>query len=748
MMEQSQQPVQPSVNGATMSDGSVPLARYWQIILKRILTVIVVTVGVVSLVAVYTFREPKIYEARTTIVIDLQRPQVLGTDVQPVVDLSPADYWNSSQFYQTQYKIITSRMMAQKVVNTLGLADDLEFLHLSHIDDPEALAKALEATDPVDVLLKGLEIEPALDSRMVGIVFRHTSPEHAMRVATAVAETYQDMNADDKMESTGRAHRWLTSQYQDVKKRLEDSDRAMYDFRRENNVLTTSLEDRQTITTQRLMDLNQRLTAVRSERLRAGAEVEQIRQMRRSDLRGMSFNEVIDNPLVQSLKTTHTQLRQREAELGEKYLDGHPELAAVHRQREAAGKDLDREIVAILATADNRLKVLQRTEGGLEQELDSVKEEALELSEKELVYAELKREHQNNERMYDLVLKRLKETDLSRFLKDNNVRLLDTARVPVSPVYPRVWLNLLIGVVTGLVAGVGLAFVKEMLDHTIRTQADVEEDLQMTFLGLIPAFKSDNEGGGASDTEVVSNLKELHCHNFPKSTAAECCRMIRTNLLFMSPERPLSRLAVTSPGPQEGKTITSANIATVMAQSNTRVLLVDTDMRRPRLHHVFAMDNSVGMTSLILGESTYEDAIRHTVVPNLDVLCCGPIPPNPAELLHTERFQEIMRNLDARYDRVIFDTPPTMVVADAMIIANLVDGVVFVVSGGKTSKDVARQARSKLVGVNAPLLGCIVNNVDLQDRQYGQYYYNYGRYGGYYGEEEDSELDAEPAKAA
>ncbi len=718
----------------------VPVTRYLQILLKRILTVILVSGAIFGLVAVYTLRQPRIYEAKTTLIVELNRPQILGDDVQPVTDLSPADYWKPEQFFETQYNIIRSRTLAQKVVNDLGLENDLEFLGLAQVEDPEELARRLEESDAVKVLLERLEIEPAVDSRIVGLKFRHTNPEIATRVVNAVAETYQQFNADERVESTGRAHRWLTGQFLDVKAKLEQSERALHEFKMKHNILTTSLEDRQNITTQQLMDLSQKLTSARSERLRAAAEVEQIRQVR-ARAEGVvagSFDAVIDNPLVQNLKVETSGLRQREAELSSRFLDDHPDLIAVRRQLEIVQSDRDLEIDTILAAAENRLRVLQRTESGIQQELESVKQEALDLNAKELEYAELERDYQNNERLYTLVLKREKETDLARFLRDNNVRILDAALTPERPVLPRVWLNLLIGAVVGLAAGVALAFVREMLDNTVRTQSDVEERLGMTFLGLIPLFNPEREKG-SSEEGTVEEYKDLYIHNFPKSTVAECMRTIRTNLLFMSPDRPLRTLVVTSPGPREGKTVTASNLASVMAQSNTRVLLVDTDMRRPRVHKVFNMVNDVGISSLMLGEVTYEEAIKPTPVPNLDVMCCGPIPPNPAELLHTERFQEVIRGLLERYDRVIFDSPPTIAVTDAMIISQLVDGLIFVVAGGRTARDVAAQAHSRLAGVNAPILGCILNQVDLGDRRYGQHYYYYRRYGQYYGQSEEEE---------
>ena len=739
--EHNIQPLPPGLDAP--EEGLIPLREYWEVILKRIWLVVLVTIAVFALVAAYTFQLPKKYEARASLIIDMANAQVLGSEVQPVVEFSKADFWNSSQFFQTQYRIIKSRSLATKVVERLGLADDLVFLGLDKVKDEE-LKERLKEADPVERLMSITEVEPARETRIVTIAITHTDPKLAAKLANEMADVYRQLNVERKMESTYGAYNWLTSQYKDVKEKLEASDKALYDFKVRNNILSTSLEDRQNIISQRLIELNRQLNEIRGERIRMGAEADLVRQMRRGDLTQAASERVISNPLVQQLKASLTKLRETEGELSERYLDDHPELIAVRSQLKTIEKELNREIATILKAHENRLAVTTRSETGLELELEKAKREAFEVNQKELEYSQLVREQKNNSRLYELVLRRLKETDLSRLLKDNNIRVLDKALVPESPVLPRVPLNLALGLVLGLVLGLGVAFLLEMLDNTVKSQEDVEGYLGITFLGMVPRMKFDSNPGAMGVNPDAGFDSELYVHYYPKSTLAECCRTVRTNILFMSPDNNLDRILITSAGPLEGKTTTAANIATAMSQSNTRSLLVDTDMRRPRLHKVFKTHNKVGLSSLLLGEATYEEAIQKTDVPNLDMIACGPIPPNPAELMHTERFLEILRNFDARYDRVIFDSPPTIAVTDSMILSNLVDGVIFVVQGGRTSKDIVRRALNKLKAVNAPLLGAVLNNVDLDSRTYGQYYYRYYRqYGQYYETDADAiEMDA------
>ncbi len=299
----------------------------------------------------------------------------------------------------------------------------------------------------------------------------------------------------------------------------------------------------------------------------------------------------------------------------------------------------------------------------------------------------------------------------------SNVRILDRARPSGRPVRPDVPRSLTLAIVFGLLAGVGLALGAEYLDRSLATQEEVEEKLGVTFLGIVPRIEQ-------ADGEVA----ELAVHRHPSCAAAECLRSLRTNLVFMSPDRPLRTILVTSSGPGEGKTTTAISLALTMAASGTRVVLVDADMRRPRVHRIFGSSNQAGLSSAVVGESRLADVVKTTEVPNLSVVPCGPVPPNSAELLHTSAFERLLGEIAAAFDLVIVDSPPVGVVADAAIMATHVDGTLLVVKAGRTSRDLARRAVRQLRDVKANVLGAVLNDLDLQDQRYGQYAYYY-RYG-------------------
>jgi polysaccharide biosynthesis transport protein len=291
----------------------------------------------------------------------------------------------------------------------------------------------------------------------------------------------------------------------------------------------------------------------------------------------------------------------------------------------------------------------------------------------------------------------------------------------------------LIGLVLGLVLGLALAFGLEMLDNTVTSQEQIEEGLGLAFLGILPSFHG-------RDGKQIHN--DLVVHEQPNSAAAECCRAIRTNLLFMSPDKPLRTILVTSSGPRDGKTTTAVSLAITMAESGNRVLLVDCDLRRPRVHSAFKTANGSGVSSLILGEGTLKESVKSSGIPNLSLLTCGPVPPNPAELLHASAFRALLEQMQQHFDRIILDSPPIGAVADAVVISTQVDGTVVVVKSGVTSKDLARRTVRALRDVNARVFGAVLNDINLEDRQSGGYYYHYTKYGYYYGASDSKDSTA------
>lgn len=709
---------------------TIDLRAYLAVLLKRKWSIAAVFLLVVAAVGVWTARQPKIYKASTSVIIDPRAPKALN-DVNDVIDLGAGSYWATKEFYETEYKVIQSREVAERVVRRLGLDKDPDFLGVSRIEDPQERKEALEDADAAGILQSMISVEPVRDSRMVMVSVSDTDPKRAALLSNTIAEAYRDQNVEKRTEGTSSVVEWLDEQLKELKPRLEASEMALYEFRKNNDMLTTSLQDRQSILSQRLFDLNKALTDIRTRRVQLESKVQRVKRLQAESKGDVSkldtLADVADSTLIQQLKGNVFDKVQEVASLKERYLDKHPKLIAAEQGLRAARATLDREVDKIVAGIQNEYAQLLDSEKATRRLLEEAKAEAFEVNKKEIAYNRLDREKKDNERLYDLVLGRMKEANISGQQKTNNIRIVDAALVPLRPIKPRFSLNMLLAAVVGLFLGVGLAFAREYLDNTVKGQEDVEGELGIPFLGLIPLVSERAQGGRSTDMHILSN---------PRGPVAEACRSIRTNLLFMSPERPLKRLVVTSGGPREGKTTTVIDMGIVMAQSGASVVLIDTDMRRPRLHKAFGVPGEVGLSSLILGEASIDDALKTTEVPGLSILPCGPIPPNPAELLHTERFEAILSELGERFDRIILDSPPLGAVADAKVLSVITDGTLLVAKSHQTTKDMLAQAAGAILDVNGRILGVVLNQVDLEKREYGYYYYQYYRQYGAYGEDE------------
>jgi len=328
-------------------------------------------------------------------------------------------------------------------------------------------------------------------------------------------------------------------------------------------------------------------------------------------------------------------------------------------------------------------------------------------------------------------VKRFKETTLTEDMRTGNIRVVDRAEVPRSPVKPKKKLNLLLAIIVGLVAGIGLAFFFEYLDNTIKIPDEVKKHLRIPYLGPTPLVEKEEDRDGHGG----ERLADLVCLNAPKSTASESYRGIRTNILFSSAEKAPQVILLSSPGPREGKTMTATNLAITMAQSGSRVMLLDCDLRRPKIHRMFGLKKDRGMTNLLVGNATFEETVVHSkLLSNLDILFSGPVPPNPSEMLGSERMKQLLGELRKHYDRIIIDSPPITAVTDAAILGKIVDGVVLVIRAGQTVREVAKNSVNQLQSVGANVLGAVLNAVDIgKDKYYYYYYYQYYHY--YYGDD-------------
>ena len=705
---------------------SFDFMRYKAIVLKHRWYVIGFFLLVLTLGTLYTLRQPKIFASSASIEIDIQQPEILS-NVQEIYRLG-ASGWRSEEYLRTQFSIITSRRVFEGVVEKLGLDHDLKFLGLEEIDNPEIVEEVLAKSDPIAILQSKVEVDAKPDSFLAHIKVSERDPALAALIANTIAETYIEQNLSKKLESTHSALQWLGKQATELNQELETAEKRLNGFKRDNDILTTTMEDRISITSQKLGDLNQALTSSRQTRMEHEAQWDQIKDVNpERDFPNYCAPPLMTNPLLQQLIQTHYELETNRSELLSQFTEDHPKVKALVSRMQTARSNIVAEAGRVKQSSRMQYDAALRTEKALEQELDREKGLALALHNKEVEYNQLVRSRDTTKNMYEMVVKRLKEADLTRMFNTNNIHIVDKAIVSSVPVKPRVRLNILASILLGAIGGLAIAFLIEMMDNTIKSEEEVKEITGVPMLGVVPLIAVSQTITGGSDPALISHIN-------PKSTLAEAIRSLRTNIHLMSPDREIRTLLVTSSSPREGKTMISSSLGISLAQTGKKTLMIDADLRKPRLNKVFNLSHKIGVTTIMAGDISWQDAICDTGVPNLYMLPSGQSTPTPAELLGSESFAKLLDELKAEFHYVMLDSPPVGVVADPLILTNLADGIVLVAKFGSTTRERLNYAKNSLADVKGHLLGCVINQLDTSNRSYGYYYHRYyNKYGYSYG---------------
>lgn len=705
--------------------------------------ILATTLVIGAVVTLWTIRQPRVYQATATIEYDPNPQRPLGEDVQDVGD-PIGSYMASREFFATQNRIIASRSVAERVIRRLGLHEDPTYFE----DRGDGPFEPYEPSQVVDKVLESLKVEQLKDTRLVLLTVRDRSPERAKAIADAFADVYIEKTVEDRLGSTVSALEWLGNQLDQLRRELDASELALHTFKQDHNILSVSMEDRQNLVAAEIEALSKALTDARQRRIEMSARVSRLRGALDEgdplETSGVVFDE---RSGLQGLRETLREKLAERQRTSTRYGDAHPQIIALDREIAALQEQLRAEISTIVRSADADLREVRAIEAGIASAMEQAHTAGLELNLREIEYNRLSREEENKEKLYQLVLQRTTETDLTRMLRTTHVRLVDRAQVPRFPVYPNRTMNAIGGTLAGLFLGILLAFGVRFLDRRIRS-ADTIEELGLTLLGVIPQVgEADDKAQGRRRRRAAGNgPPELVVHDAPMSSAAECCRTIRTNLTFMSVGTSGSRVfVVTSSQPREGKTTVASNIAASIAQSGKSVLLIDTDLRKPRVHQAFQLSRERGVTSYVVGESQFRDVIQSTRVSGLDVITSGPVPPNPAELLHAPRFEQLIAEARRAYDVVIFDSPPIGAVTDAAIVAPQTDGVLVVAKANETTRDALESTIRQLKDVGARILGAVVNGLDLRTQSYYGKGHYYGRYGEYYGADQDAEREEKSA---
>lgn len=726
---------QPKAQAAAMQldasvNGDLHLSHYIKVLYKRRWLVGGAFAVVVASVAAYTYSAIPLFEAKSRLLIEVETPNVVAFKEVINEQQAKADY------YQTQYNILQSRSLARKAMEQLGLfqGDALSgpppkpglwqrIKSWLGSTDPQVAAQSADETvaqsRAIDAFLRNLTVAPIRNSRLVDVKYRLPDPELATRIVNALSTAYIDQNLEYKFLASQEASSWLSDRLKEQRGQVEAAELALQRYREQNDAI--SLEDRQNITVQKLADLNAAVTRAKTTRIEKEALYSQLRSAQGSPALLDTFPAILGNGFVQQLKGQLADLQRQRAQMAERLGDKNPEMIKISSALQSTQVKLDAEIQKVVQSVKSEYDAAVSQEQSLTAALNQQKGEALAMNKKAIDYNVLERDVESSKGIYNSLMQRAKETGVAGELRTSNIRVVDFAERPRRPIFPDTRLNILSAVLGGGLLAVVLAFLFEYLDNRIKSPDEVKAYLGLAHLGLLPLM------GKAPDGKEYSLLDGAVPASF-----SEAFRVLRTNILFSSTADGGQALVVTSTGPGEGKSLVASNLALSLAQAGRRVILLDADMRKPKTHTVFGIDQEPGLSNLLVGTTKASESVRKTQTNGLWVLPAGRIPPNPAELLGSKRFSDFLASLKGHFDWVIVDSPPVMAVADASVIAHLADAVLFVVGSEMTSHPNARRAVEQLKTAQGRVVGAVLNRVDLERNAY--YYSQYYRkeYTSYY----------------
>jgi capsular exopolysaccharide synthesis family protein len=728
-------PAAPPVKGAYGPNRNIHLFDRFAVVVKYYKAMIAVFILVVAGWMYQTYTTIPMYRAQARIQIDEEHTTQTADFKEPYLA-----YSDPEPYYQTQYRVLQGRDLARRAVRRLKLETVPEFngsgpapTRLTRIlgtikakalapftGDTEtgsvepAAAGRVDENGLVAAFQSRVQVAPVRSSRLVDISFTSADREFAASAVNVLAEEYVQQNLEFRLENTQKTLDWLTQEVTKQQNIVQRSERLLAEYRENQNAL--SLEDRQNIVIARLNQVNDAVTRARTQRVQREALYRQISDAKDRE----ALISIVQNPFIQNLKTRLSELQRERGRLLDRYGEKHPQVQNVTTQIADAERQIDAEVDKTAQAVRNDYEAALAEERTLSSDLESQKAAAMDLNRKGIDYSVLQREAESNRQVYESLLQREKELRVIANSRANNVRVLDRAEVPGGPFTPNVSRAWMMAMFFGIGLGVAAAFGIDYLDDTVKTPEDVTWRLKLHFLGLVPKVRGERH-------PLLSGPVP---HDF-----GEAFRALRTALVASNPGEATRVVAITSAQPLEGKTTTAVNIALALAIGGARVLLIDADMRRPSLHKALRLPNDKGLSHLLVGETRMREVVQRTGDPNLLVITAGKTPPNPSELLGSDRMKAFVQQLAAGpFDWVIIDTPPVLAVTDAVILAPIVSGVTFVLGAEMTRWRLAERAIETLQSGHPRSISAVLNRVDFdRNRYYYSRYYGH-QYKSYYAE--------------
>jgi polysaccharide chain length determinant protein (PEP-CTERM system associated) len=697
------------------------LKQYWQILWKRRWWVVLAFLAIVVSTGVVTFTMPPVYQSSTKLLLE-QKDSALSAVGQEMADFAQlSSLSRTGSPLDTQSELLKSVPVVAEVIKRVDLRNPVT----NELFSSDDFLKSAKVTN-----IKGTDI--------IQISFQHSDPFMSTQVADTWAQAFVEQNRTANRMEASSAAKFINEQLEKTKRELSEAESALRDYKQANGAVDLSEEARASVQSLSNLEAEYRQAAAASQEAATRTQALR-RQVGVTANQAMASTAISQNPTIVKLRQQLLELETNPILSNASLTPNHPEvkgiqaqIAAVRRalaqeaskvigdqyQNNPAVKDLDpvrQELTKDLVQAEiNSLGYATRVDA-LKTLVNNFSGRLTGLPNKELQLTRLMRNASVTAELYKMLLQKQQEARISENMNLGNVRIVEEAVMPERPIKPKKLQNMLVAVVVGLMFGVGAAMFLEYLDDTIQTADDAEQIAQLPTLGIIPWLRSQN------DAKLITLAD-------PRSPASESYRTLRTNIKFLSADSPLRTLTITSAGPEEGKSTTIANLGVSFAQTGKKVLIVDTDMRKPTVHTIFGLRSDIGVTSVLAGDLPLEEAIQNTEAETLQVLTCGPIPPNPAELLESNRFQTLIEELKERYDVVLFDAPPIIAVTDASILAAKLDGLILLLGVNKVTRKAAKHALQLLARAKVKVWGMVVRGVRPDND--GYYYAYYHRYYG------------------
>jgi capsular exopolysaccharide synthesis family protein len=686
-----------------------------------------------------------VYQARVRVLIEPNRANVTG-----LTDPLEADYAEAD--FLTQFMILQSRSLARRTMETLGAWDQSvepppqpvagswsAFVHTveggarrtfawarervgvaprASTAEPPAPEESVVDTAKINGFLSGLRVTAIPGSRLVDVFYESRDPHVASTTANTIVQQFIQQNLELRFLASKEVTEWLNERLREQRKALDASVDALRAYQRKNGIVPVG--EQASMTVQKLTDLTTAYTKAKTERIEKETMFNQIELSARDRASLDAFPVIANNPLVQELKSELIALQRQESQLAEKLGDRHPTLIKTREGVHTAEGRLRAEVTKAAELVRAEYQAARAAESSLGRALESQRKEMLALNRSDVELAVLQRDMESNRQIYDSLLQRVNEFGVTREQRISNLRIVDRAEVPQAPLATGIRSDLRLGLLGGLLLAIGMAFLLERLDNRVKLPEQIGSELGLTFLGMVPLVSEEEPA------------RPLLVDRPVPAGFGEAIRAFRTNVRLSIASDGLRSVVVTSACAGDGKTLVASNLALTLAMAEQRVLLIDADLRRPSLHTAFDLKKEPGLTNFLIGDGQAASLIRRTRVPGLHILTSGTLPPNPSELLDSRRFKKFISQLGKYYDWVVLDSPPVMPVTDAIVLADVASGVIFVTAAEITPLPAARSAIEQLRRAPAPLLGAVLNRADLKRRSY--YYTKYYRreYEGYY----------------